>query len=159
MKKILNVTINGTPYEIAIKPKTTLVEVLRNELNLTGTKRSCNAGGCSSCSVLVDGKVVNSCSVLALQVDGKEVTTIEGIADGAKLHPLQQAFLEHGAYQCGYCTPGMIIAGKALLDENPNPTKQEVKEAIAGNLCRCTGYVRIVDAILATAKKLQEEAK
>lgn len=155
MKKILNLHINGQPCEIAVNSKTTLVELLRNEMGLTGTKRACNSGACGSCTVLVDGKAVNSCSVLALQVQGKHITTIEGIADGTMLHPIQEAFLDHGGYQCGFCTPGMIVAAKALLDETPNPSRQEIKKAIAGNLCRCTGYVRIIDSIMLAARRME----
>lgn len=155
MKKILNLHINGQPCEIAVNSKTTLVELLRNEMGLTGTKRACNSGACGSCTVLVDGKAVNSCSVLALQVQGKHITTIEGIADGTMLHPIQEAFLDHGGYQCGFCTPGMIVAAKALLDETPNPSRREIKEAIAGNLCRCTGYVRIIDSIMLAARRME----
>jgi carbon-monoxide dehydrogenase small subunit len=157
MKKILSLHINGQLYEVAVKPKTTLVEVLRNEVGLTGTKRACNSGACGSCTVLVDGKAVNSCSVLALQVQGKHITTIEGLTRGAQLHPIQEAFLDQGGFQCGFCTPGMIVAAKAFLDENPSPSRQQVKEAIAGNLCRCTGYVRIVDSILLAARRMEEQ--
>ncbi|MBW2121324.1 MAG: (2Fe-2S)-binding protein [Deltaproteobacteria bacterium] len=159
MKKILKVLVNGEPREVAVSPKTTLVEMLRNELGLTGTKRACNSGACGSCTVLVDGKAVNSCSVLALQVQGRQITTIEGLAEGARLHPIQEAFLDHGGLQCGFCTPGMIMAAKALLDENPNPSRQAIKEAIAGNLCRCTGYVRIVDSIALAARRMKEAGR
>lgn len=155
MKKILNLIINGQPYEGAVKPKTTLVELLRDEIGLTGTKRACNSGACGSCTVLVDGKAVNSCSVLALQVEGRHVTTIEGLANGPTLHPIQEAFLDHGGFQCGFCTSGMIMAAKSLLDEIPNPSRQEVTEGIAGNLCRCTGYVRIIDSILLAAQRMK----
>ncbi|MBW2056447.1 MAG: (2Fe-2S)-binding protein [Deltaproteobacteria bacterium] len=159
MKKILKVLVNGEPREVAVSPKTTLVEMLRNELGLTGTKRACNSGACGSCTVLVDGKAVNSCSVLALQVQGRQITTIEGLAEGARLHPIQEAFLDHGGLQCGFCTPGMIMAAKALLDENPHPSRQAIKEAIAGNLCRCTGYVRIVDSIALAARRMKEAGR
>lgn len=156
MKRILRLYINGQPREVAVNPKSTLVELLRNEIGLTGTKRACNSGACGSCTVLVDGEAVNSCSVLALQVEGKHVTTVEGLADGANLHPIQEAFLERGGFQCGFCTPGMIMAVKALLDEAPQPSRQEVKQAIAGNLCRCTGYVRIIDSIILAARRMEE---
>jgi carbon-monoxide dehydrogenase small subunit len=156
MKKILSLHINGQSYEVAVKPKTTLVELLRNEIGLTGTKRACNSGACGSCTVLVDGKAINSCSVLALQVQGRHVTTIEGITDGARLHPIQEAFLDHGGFQCGFCTPGMIMAAKALLEETPTPSREEIKKAIAGNLCRCTGYVRIIDSIALAALRRGE---
>jgi carbon-monoxide dehydrogenase small subunit len=157
MKKIVNLTINGQPYEVAVKPRTTLVELLRYEIGLTGTKRACNSGACGSCTVLVDGLAVNSCSVLAMQVDGKHVTTIEGVARGATLHPIQEAFLDHGGFQCGFCTPGMILAAKALLDQNPRPSRREIREAISGNLCRCTGYVRIIDAISLAAQAMNRK--
>jgi carbon-monoxide dehydrogenase small subunit len=155
-KKPLLFTLNGRPVEILVAPGRTLVQVLREDLSHTGTKRACNSGACSSCSVLVDGRVVNSCSVLAVQVEGKDVTTIEGIADGPKLHPLQEAFMDKGGFQCGFCTPGMIVTAKALLDENPDPSMGEVREAIAGNLCRCTGYVKIFDSILTAAERMRE---
>ncbi len=156
MKKMLRLRVNGREYEIAISPGTTLAELLRYELGLTGTKIACDSGACGGCTVLLDGKAVKSCSVLALQVNEKEVLTIEGLASEDHLHPLQEAFLDHGGYQCGFCTPGMIMTGKALLDEIPNPSKEEVIEGITGNLCRCTGYVKIVEAILSAAQKMQE---
>jgi carbon-monoxide dehydrogenase small subunit len=155
VKKILNLIINGQPFEGAVNPKTTLVELLRDEIGLTGTKRACNSGACGSCTVLVDGKAVNSCSVLALQVEGRHVTTIEGLANGPTLHPIQEAFLDHGGFQCGFCTSGMIMAAKSLLDEIPSPSRQGVTEGIAGNLCRCTGYVRIIDSILLAAQRMK----
>ncbi|NIS69722.1 MAG: 2Fe-2S iron-sulfur cluster binding domain-containing protein [Proteobacteria bacterium] len=159
MKKMINLFVNDLPYEVGVSPKTTLVELLRNEIGLTGTKRACNSGACGSCTVLVDGKAVNSCSVLAIQVRGKHITTIEGVADGTKLHPIQEAFLDHGGFQCGFCTPGMIMAAKALLEERPHPSRQEIKEGIAGNLCRCTGYVRIIDSIALAARRMEETQK
>jgi carbon-monoxide dehydrogenase small subunit len=158
-KRMLRFTLNGRPVEVAVKPGRTLVEVLREDLGHTGTKRACNSGACCSCTVLVDGKAVASCSVLALQVEGREITTIEGIAQGAKLHPLQEAFLDKGGFQCGFCTAGMIVSAKALLDEKPDPTAGEVREAIAGNLCRCTGYVKIVDSILTAAQRMREAGR
>jgi len=158
-KKLLRFTLNGRPVEVAVKPSRTLVEVLREDLGHTGTKRACNSGACCSCTVLVDGNPVSSCSVLALQVEGQEVTTIEGIADGPKLHPLQEAFLDRGGFQCGFCTSGMILSAKALLDGNPDPTAGEVRAAIAGNLCRCTGYVKIVDSVLTAAKRMREAGR
>lgn len=154
MKKELKFTANGKPYELEIEPGTTLVELLRDNLYLTGTKIGCSCGSCGACTVLLDGKPVKSCSVLAMQVNGKDVLTIEGLAYGEKLHPLQEAFVEHFAVQCGFCTPGMIMAAKALLDENPDPTEEEVRMGLFGNLCRCTGYVKIVEAVLAAAGKL-----
>ena len=155
MKKELRLTLNGEPYELFIEPKRLLVEVLRNELGLTGTKIGCSSGACAACTVLIDGKAVKSCSILALQANGRNIMTIEGLADGPNMHPLQQSFIDHWAFQCGFCTPGQIIAAKALLDENPNPTREEVKIAMDGHLCRCTGYNMIIEAILA----VQQEAK
>ncbi len=131
------------------------MDVIRDELKLTGTKEGCSLGECSACTVLMDGKAVNSCLVLAMDAVDKEITTIEGLAQGDKLHPIQEAFVNHGALQCGFCTSGMIITAKALLDENPNPTEDEVRAGIAGNLCRCTGYTKIIEAILATAQSRQ----
>ena len=147
---VLNV--NKINYKVAVEPQRTLVEVLRDTLGLTGTKKSCNEGECGACTVLMDGKPAASCLVLALDAQGKEITTIEGLSEGEKLHPIQEAFVKHAAIQCGFCTPGMVLSAKALLDENPNPTATEVRKGISGNLCRCTGYQQIVDAILAASK-------
>lgn len=152
MKEIVMLQINGESYELYVEPKMTLLEVLREEIGLTGTKEVCDLGSCGACTVLVDQKPVLSCLTLAVACKGKEITTIEGLKKGETLHPLQTAFIEHGAIQCGMCTPGMILSAKALLDENPNPTELEVRQAIAGNLCRCTGYVKIVEAVLAASK-------
>lgn len=134
-----------------VEPQQTLLETLRYDLGLTGTKEGCGDGNCGSCTVLLDGQAVNSCLVLAIEVDGQEITTIEGLCQGGKLHPLQQAFIDEGAVQCGFCTPGMILSAKALLDSNPHPTEAEVRLAISGNLCRCTGYEKIVQAIMSVA--------
>lgn len=152
MKQIINLTVNGEAREVAVEPRRTLLEVLRDELNLTGTKKGCDTGECGACTVIMNGTTVNSCLVLALQANGGEVTTIEGLAQGMELHPLQKVFVERGAIQCGYCSPGMILSAKALLDENPRPSEREVREAISGNLCRCTGYVKIVEAVLAASE-------
>lgn len=155
MKRLINTTINGEPRELAVDPFRSLLDVLRNEAGLTGTKKGCDVGDCGACTVIMDGELVNSCLVLGVEADGTELLTIEGLArsteDGLELHPVQENFLRYGAAQCGFCTPGIIMAAKSLLDENPNPTEDEVRFAIAGNICRCTGYVKIVDAILATA--------
>lgn len=159
MKKQLKLTVNGQPYELYVKPKTLLVEVLRNELGLTGTKRGCNEAACGACTVNLNGMAVRSCSILAVQANGAEVLTVEGLAKGNELHPLQKAFLDYGAFQCGFCTAGMLMSAKALLDENPNPTKEQIKEGIDGNLCRCTGYNSIIRAITAVAKGEYKEAK
>lgn len=148
--------INGETMEIALEgPHVTLAELLREQLFLTGTKEACRCGECGSCTVLVDGRPVLSCSTLAAAVRGREITTIEGLAskDGT-LHPVQQAFIDYGAIQCGFCSPGMILMGKALLDVNPAPTEQEIKEYIGGNLCRCTGYIKIIEAIQAAAERM-----
>ncbi len=152
MKKSIKLKVNGETHEVAVEPRKTLLDVIRDDLGLTGTKKGCDQGGCGTCTVIFDGKAVNSCLVLAVEAEGKDVLTIEGLAKGAKLHPIQEAFINHGAIQCGFCTPGMIMSAKVLLDKNPNPTEKEVRDAIGGNLCRCTGYVKIVEAILAVAK-------
>lgn len=149
MKQIIGLTVNGEAHEVAVEPQRTLLEVLRDELNLTGTKKGCDTGECGACTVILDGTTVNSCLVLAMQANGGEVTTIEGLGQAMELHPLQKMFVERGAIQCGYCSPGMILSAKALLDENPRPSEIEIREAISGNLCRCTGYVKIVEAIIA----------
>ncbi len=154
-KQIAKFIVNGRPYEVIIEPNMTLVEVLRDQLELTGTKYNCGVGECGACTVLIDGKLTLSCSTLAITAREKNILTIEGLAEGAALHPLQQAFVDYGAIQCGFCTPGMILSAKALLDENPNPTREEVKEALVGNLCRCTGYIKIFDAVLAAAKTMK----
>lgn len=159
-KKLLHLTVNDESYELYIKPKKLLVEVLRDELGLTGTKRGCNTGACCACTVLLNGVAVKSCSVLAMQAEGAEVTTVEGLADGTNLSPLQRSFLDHGAYQCGFCTSGMLISATALLSENQKPTVEEIKEGIHGNICRCTGYNSIIRAIKAVAEgKYREERK
>jgi len=147
MKIPITITVNGEEYRLEVKPNRTLVDVLREDLCLTGTKKGCNEGKCGSCTVLMDGLPISSCMILAAQADGKEILTIEGLAQQGKPHPLQKAFAEKGAVQCGYCTPGMILTAKALLDVNPNPGYDEIRSAITGNLCRCTGYTKIVDAI------------
>ncbi len=154
MKKAISLTVNGELSEVWVRPGTTLADLLRNELGLTGTKIACNTGACASCTVLLDGKAVVSCQILALQAEGKKVLTIEGLAKDGKLHHLQEAWVQYGASQCGFCSPGMIMSAKALLDENPHPTEEEVRVGIAGNLCRCTGYVKIVEAIMAASEKM-----
>ncbi len=156
MKRFVSLTVNGRRYELAVAPNRTLLELLREDLGLTGTKHGCGEGDCGACAVLLDGTPVNSCLVLALEAEGREVTTIEGVARGSELDPLQQAFVEHGAVQCGYCTPGMILVGKAHLAARPRTTAGEVRRAISGNLCRCTGYQKIVEAILACGERPEE---
>ena len=155
-EQIVKFIVNGKSYEIPIEPQMTLVEVLRDKLDITGTKLSCGAGECGACTVLIDGKPALSCLTLAITAKEKNILTIEGLAEGGDLHPIQKAFIDHGAIQCGFCTPGMILTTKALLDENSNPTQEEVKKALAGNLCRCTGYVKIIDAVLAAAEEIRK---
>jgi carbon-monoxide dehydrogenase small subunit len=145
--------INNEDYDLYISPHRTLLEVLRDELQLTGAKESCNQGACGTCTVLLDGLPVRSCLLLALEAQGREITTIEGLAKDGKLHPVQEAFVEHHGIQCGFCSPGMILTAKALLDENPHPTETEIRRAISGNVCRCTGYAKIVEAIKAASGK------
>lgn len=153
----VNFTVNGDQYERYVEAGETLATVLRVELGLTGTKVGCDRGDCGACTVIMNGKAVKSCIIPALKADGAEIQTIEGVADENGLHPIQQEFVELAAVQCGYCTPGLIMASKALLDENKNPTEEEVREAIGGNICRCTGYEKPVQAILKAAKKLNGE--
>jgi aerobic carbon-monoxide dehydrogenase small subunit len=147
MKRLINITVNQKKYELAIETNMTLADMLREELKLTGTKKGCGLGECGACTVLLDGKPVSSCLVLAIEADNREVTTIEGIETEKGLHPIQQAFVEKGAIQCGFCTPGMVLSAKALLDENQHPDEQDIRKAISGNLCRCTGYQKIVEAV------------
>lgn len=146
-KKEISFKVNGVPYVREVKSSQTLLELLRNELGLSGTKEGCGTGECGACTVLLDGKPVNSCLMLAIDAEGREVTTVEGLEKEGKLHPLQEAFVEEGAVQCGFCTAGMLMAAKGLLEENPHPTEEQIRRGISGNLCRCTGYVRIVRAI------------
>jgi carbon-monoxide dehydrogenase small subunit len=154
MKKI-RLTVNGKRHELSVKPWRTLLEVIREELNLTGTKEGCGLGECGACTVIMDGQAVNSCLVLAAEADGKEILTIEGLVDCGNLHPIQEAFIEQGGMQCGFCTPGMILSAKVLLDKNPDPTEEEIKEGISGNFCRCTGYKKIIESIKAASKSIQ----
>ena len=149
--RIIKLTLNGTPIGRDVEDSRLLVEFLREDLKLTGTKESCGVGVCGACTVLLDGKPISSCLALAVHADGCAVTTIEGIAEGDRLHPLQEAFLAHGGFQCGICTPGQILAAKALLDANPHPTRAEIQHWMMGNLCRCTGYYKIIEAIAAAA--------
>ena len=150
-------TINGEPAEFLCQPIETLLDALRNRLNLTGTKEGCATGDCGACSVLFNGRLVPSCLVLAAEVDGQEVLTVEGVAQGETLHPVQQKLLEHAALQCGICTPGFVVAAKALLDQNPNPTEHEVRYWLAGNLCRCTGYDKIIRAVMDAAESMRSD--
>jgi carbon-monoxide dehydrogenase small subunit len=155
-KAAVRLTVNDEAYDLVIEPDRTLLDVLRTELELTGTKTNCLEAECGVCTVLVDGRAVNSCTMLAVTVEGRRITTIEGLAKDGALHPLQQAFIDHGAVQCGYCIPGMILSAKAFLDETPAPDAADVREALAGNLCRCTGYQKIVEAVLAAAEVMRK---
>ncbi|MFH1488379.1 MAG: (2Fe-2S)-binding protein [Pseudomonadota bacterium] len=155
-KEIAGFTVNGNEVEVIIEPHMLLIDVLRDKLGFTGTKYACGAGDCGACTVLIDGKPAFSCLTLAVTARGKSILTIEGVAKGSELHPIQQAFVEKGAVQCGFCTPGMVLSSKALLDENPAPTRDEIKTALAGNLCRCTGYVKIIDAVEAAADTMRK---
>jgi carbon-monoxide dehydrogenase small subunit len=156
-KQILNLTVNGKAHQVLINPNKTLSQVLREDLGLTGTKQGCGVGDCGSCTVLLDGQTVNSCLVLGLSTEGREVHTIESLAKGNELHPIQDAFVQAGAIQCGFCSPGMILSAKALLDKNQSPTEDEIRQGLAGNLCRCTGYQKIVDAVMNASQKMSGE--
>ena len=151
----ISVTVNGRKVDLAVSPSETLIEFLRTRLGLSGTKEGCGSGDCGACTVILNGKAVNSCLVLAIETHGGSVTTIEGLSSDGELHPLQQAFIDNGTVQCGFCTPGMIMSAKALLDENPNPTEEDIRFGLAGNLCRCTGYVSVMSAVTAAAKELR----
>ena len=155
-KEIALFNINGRPYEVILTPNITLAELLREKLDLTGTKCACGAGECGSCTVLVDGQPTFACSTLAIACKNRKIVTIEGLATNGELHPLQKAFIQTGAIQCGFCTPGMIMMAKALLAENPHPSRVEVKEGLGGNLCRCTGYVKIIDAVMEAAEMMRK---
>jgi carbon-monoxide dehydrogenase small subunit len=153
----VQILVNGEKMTASVEPQTTLLELLRETWDLTGTKQGCDEGDCGACTVLLDGEAVNSCLVLAVRASGHEVTTIEGLGTEEDLHPLQAAFIQHGAIQCGFCGPGMLLAAKALLDSNPSPSGDEVREALSGNLCRCTGYSKIVDAVLSASRDMARE--
>jgi aerobic-type carbon monoxide dehydrogenase small subunit (CoxS/CutS family) len=157
-KKLVRLDVNGQVHELYINPKTLLVEAIRDHIGLTGTKRGCETVSCGCCTVMIDGKSIKSCSLLAIQTEGHKITTVEGLEKNGKLTPLQKAFLDNGSYQCGFCTSGMLMSSQALLNENPHPTDWEIREGIEGNICRCTGYNSIVRAVDATAKgKYNEE--
>ncbi len=153
-KQTISLKINGQPQELAVEPHWTLLEAVRKQLELTGSKEGCGTGDCGACSMIVDGRLITSCLMLAPEADGSEITTIEGLARNGDLHPVQQSFIETGGVQCGFCTPGMIMAAKALLDRNPRPTLEDVRLGLAGNLCRCTGYAKIYEAVLAAAERI-----
>jgi len=152
-EKVIQLNVNTRLYRVKIKSHWTLLDVLRKELGLTGTKKGCNRGNCGACTVIMDGNAIYACSLLAIEAEGKNIQTVEGLADGERLHPIQQAFSRHGGYQCGYCTSGQMMASKALLDKNPNPTSDEVRTALAGNLCRCGAYPKIIESVLGAASK------
>lgn len=153
----ISFTINGEKRNVETDPDTRLLDLIRNDLGLTGAKEGCGKGECGACTVIMNGRLVASCLVLAPQADGAEITTVEGLSTGDKLHPVQQAFIESGAVQCGFCTPGMVLAGKKLLDENPDPTEEEIRRGLSGNLCRCTGYEKIIEAVKIAAKKMKKQ--
>jgi len=160
MKRVIHFTLNGFEVEVETESHKMLLDVLRDKLELTGTKEGCGQGECGACTVLVDGVAVNACLFPAFEAEGRSITTVEGlIGEGAKLHPIQQAFVDAGAVQCGFCMPGMVMSAKALLDENPTPTEEEIRAGISGNLCRCTGYVQIVEAVKLASKYIQEEKR
>jgi len=151
----IRLRINGLALELEVKPWATLLDTLREDLGLTGTKEGCGQGECGACTVLMDGKPVNACLILAMEAEGKEIVTIEGLASGDELHPIQQAFVDRGGMQCGFCTPGMILSAKALLDENPDPTDEEIRKGLEGNFCRCTGYTKIIESIRVAAERMK----
>ena len=153
--KEISFTLNGKPYTLSVKPWKTLLELIREDLSFTGTKEGCGHGECGSCTVIMGGKTVNSCLVPALEADDQEIITIEGLVDGDTLHPIQEAFVQQAGMQCGFCTPGMIMSAKALLDKKPNPSEEEIREGIAGNFCRCTGYTKIIESISAAAEAMK----
>lgn len=153
----ITLTVNGRDHEVEVEPRERLIDVLRYKLGYTGVKEGCGTGDCGACTILLDGKPVNSCLILAVSANGKSITTVEGIAQGGKLHPVQQAFAEYGAVQCGFCTPGFIVNSVALLNENPNPDVETIRYWLAGNLCRCTGYQKIIKAVMAAAEKMREQ--
>jgi aerobic carbon-monoxide dehydrogenase small subunit len=153
-KQVVSVTINGEPYEVFIDSRTTLLQLLREHLGLTGTKEGCSEGECGACSVVLNGRLVDSCLIFGAEAHGAQVQTIEGLASNGELHPVQKAFIECGGVQCGFCTPGMIMAGKTLLENIPNPNEDQIRQALGGNLCRCTGYAKIIDAVQAAASMM-----
>lgn len=155
MKKLIKLSINGLKYEVAVEPRRTLAEMLRYDLGLTGTKIGCSIGDCGACTVLLDGEPAFSCLVLAVEAEGRDVLTIEGVSDNGKLHPIQEAFVEFGAIQCGFCTSGMVLTALALLNENPDPTDDQIHRALSGNLCRCTGYTKIIQAVKEAARRIK----
>jgi aerobic carbon-monoxide dehydrogenase small subunit len=159
MERIITLNINHEHHKVIVRSHESLLDVLRNKLGLTGTKECCNEGDCGACTVIMGGRAVNACLVLALEAEGEEIFTVEGLAEGAHLHPLQDAFMKYGGFQCGFCTPGMLMSAKALLDEDPDPTEVEIRKGISGNLCRCTGYVKIIQSIKEAASSMKGGAE
>jgi len=159
MKKLISLIVNGKEYELAVDPNLTLVDLLRYHLHLTGTKKGCEVGDCGSCTVIMDGRAVNSCLILAVQANGRQIVTVEGVETEEGLHPIQQSFVEKGAIQCGFCTSGMILSAKSLLDRNPSPDEGEIRTALSGNLCRCTGYQKILEAVKDAAERIRAEGQ
>jgi len=153
--KQVKIEVNGETHQLLVKPSATLLDIIREDLGLTGAKEGCGEGECGACTVLMDGLAVNACLILAVEADGKQITTIEGLANGSELHPIQQAFVDIGGMQCGFCTPGMILSTKALLDKNQNPTDDEIKKGLEGNFCRCTGYTKIIESVRVAAQKMR----
>jgi len=153
LKKLITLTINGDQHELAVNPRHTLLDVLRDEIGLTGTKKGCGLGTCGVCTVIIDGKAILACLTLAMDCEGQDITTIEGISDNGELHPVQKAFIENGAVQCGFCTPGIVMTAKALLDEIPSPADEEIKDAMSGTFCRCTGHLKIMEAVKKASEK------
>ncbi|MDR3567066.1 MAG: (2Fe-2S)-binding protein [Syntrophobacteraceae bacterium] len=156
MERIISLRVNKEDYKVMVRPGESLLDVLRNRLGMTGTKECCNEGDCGACTVIMGGRAVNACLVLAVEAEGEEILTVEGLARGSALHPLQEAFIKCGGFQCGFCTPGMLMSAKALLDENIDPTEDEIRRGISGNLCRCTGYVKIIDSIKEAASVMRQ---
>lgn len=156
MERIIGLRVNKEDYKVMVRPGESLLDVLRNRLGMTGTKECCNEGDCGACTVIMGGRAVNACLVLAVEAEGEEILTVEGLARGGGLHPLQEAFIKCGGFQCGFCTPGMLMSAKALLDENPDPTEDEIRRGISGNLCRCTGYVKIIDSVKEAASVMRQ---
>ena len=158
MKRLITLNVNGNDYEIAVAPNRTLTQILREDLNLLGTKEGCGIGDCGACTVIMNGRPVNSCLILGVQASGSKIETIEGVAQGRKLHPVQEAFVNLGAIQCGFCTPGAVLTAKNLLERNPNPTEYEIREGLSGNLCRCTGYQKIIEAVKDAAEQIKSKS-
>ncbi len=159
MERIVKLNVNGEWHKVIVRPYESLLDVLRSKLGLTGTKKGCNEGDCGACTVIINGRAVNACLVLAVEVEGDNILTVEGLAEGPHLHPLQEAFMKFGGFQCGFCTPGMLMSAKALLDEIPDPTDEEIRKGISGNLCRCTGYVKIIESIREAASTMRGAGK